>query len=181
MSQASHSLPKDWGLMEGGRKTWLLWDPVRFNTSPGRSEACPTPISNRGYWENSIFSCNLGNSTWKGNFMDVRSHISCCNTLGMDFSYLGFRQSWQSQLGHLPKMVLPIVQQESTTSNAATAGEHQEMHLGKTHTSSSTPRSPSPCPGTSAPGVRLIKKSHNKFLPLVRCNEHTKLCRSALN
>lgn len=71
--------------------------------------------------------------------MEVESQISRYNTLAVDFSYLGLRQSRRSQLGHLPKMVLPTLPQESTTSKAAPAGEHQEMRLGKRRLSNPTP------------------------------------------
>lgn len=149
MSQASHSLPRDEDWMEGGRKTRYY----RFNTSPGRSKACPISISYKAYGENSIFSFNLGNSTWRGSFMDIKSQISHYNSLAVHFPYLGLRQSWQSQLGHLPAMVLPTLPQQSTTSKAVPAREHQEMRLGKRHLSNPTPSSHSLCPGTSVLGL----------------------------
>lgn len=110
--------------------------------------------------------------------MDVESQISRYNTLAVDFSYLGLRQSRQSQLGHLPKMVLPTLPQESTASKAAPAGEHQETRLGKRRLSNPTPPDHTPCvQGPPSWAYDFIKKSHNKFLPLVLSNRRTKRCR----
>lgn len=172
MSQASHSPPKD----RVGWKEEEKHSYYRFNTSPGRSKACPTSISYKAYRENSISSFNLGNSTWRGSFMDIKSQISRYNSLAVHFPCLGLRQSWQSQLGHLPEMVLPTLPQQSTTSKVVPAREHQEMRLGKRCLSNPTPSSHSCVQGPLSWACDFIKKSHNEFLLLVLRNQHTKWC-----
>lgn len=149
----------------------------RFNTSPGRSKACPASVSYKAYRENSIFPFNLGNSTWRGSFMDIKSQISRYNSLAVHFPYLGLRQSWGSQLGHLPEMVLPTLPQQSTTSKVVPAREHQEMRLGKRHPSNPTPQLTLPVSRDLCLGpVILLKNPHNKFLLWVLCNRRTKWC-----
>lgn len=59
----------------------------------------------------------------------------------------------RARLGHLPEMVLPTLPQQSTTSKAVPAREHQEMRLGKRCLSNPTPSSHSLCPGTPVLGL----------------------------
>lgn len=84
-----------------------------------------------------------------------RARFPAITCLAVHFPYLGLGQSWRSQLGHLPEMVLPTLPQQSTTSKAVPAREHQEMRLGKRHPSNPTPSSHSLCPGTSVLGLRF--------------------------